>query len=292
MRMIVVVTAMALSLGFASCGSPAPSGRPGVATKTKTADKTPDTPVATDAPAGSEEDAEDAVRAAVALMRSEKVTSYRAETWLPRRLIVVTEGAMVGDDGWESTTRFDDPKTAPGWDSTMRARSTSGSVWMQTDWSDARAGCWLTLKKGEVPLGIQAMRPDEPAYVSVLGSLRANRFANDSRDALFGDIDLGAALSLMTSQLLQRIDTTSADLRAERVPLQMGYDGRRISGLAINGIDLLDVLEHAGATVGADAEAVLKDTSFIVNYPKVKRVADVSPPPADLQFFAGTPGCH
>lgn len=291
MRRGAAVAVLVGAIGLAACGSQEPSDERQVAESKAPSEASDGSSDSEPSDKSDASDAQQALKDAVAVMQSEPVTGFRADTLIGQTPMTVTEGAMV-ETGWRSSTRFDDATTSKRWDYRVKTISTNGLIWMQMDWTDARAGCWLTLAKGEVPLGILAMRPHEPAYITLLGHLNATGFTDESRNALHGELGLNAAISLMSASLVEQVDTEASALEGAKVPVMMGYDGDRISGIGMNGADLLAALEGAGATVGTEARTALERVVVTVNYPTTDKPAAVSAPPRNLQFTAGTPGCQ
>lgn len=287
-RPTTAVAASLLALGLTGCGTqPSPSDE-ATSGAARVAGTPSPGPVGGALAGGVDADAQQALQVAIAQIQAEEITAFRAETSFGS-ILTVTEGAMTAE-GWRASTQYDDRTTAAVPDSTFQAVSTDGRVWMQTDWEGPRAGCWLALGPEEVPVGIVALRPNEPAYVSALGYLSASRFTDESRRALEGSLRLDAAVSLLTGQLLENI-ADLANLEREAVPVLVGLDGTRVSRITVDGGDLLAAIARSGATANAKAQTVLKATSVTVDYPRPGPV-EIAPPPLDLQFTADAESCR
>lgn len=78
-----------------------------------------------------------------------------------------------------------------------------------TGWPEPRAGCGLEMDPGDVPVGILAMMPDQPAYIRVLGALSTTGFSDETEHSLVGSMPLSAAGRLLPGQTVQQFDITA-----------------------------------------------------------------------------------
>lgn len=174
----------------------------------------------------------------------------------------------------------------------MHARSAENEVWMQmTGWPPSKSGCWLRMD-GAVPLGIQGLIPDEPAYISILGYLQTTGFADASRTSLAGTLDLEVAASLLQGQLFKYIDISESQLASGTVPVQIGLNDRRITRVSMAGTDMLAAIREVKGTVTGQSVAALKYSTYTVSYPSEQLPTDISTPPLDLVMDVDGPDCH
>lgn len=233
--------------------------------------------------------AEKTLAKAVAAISSEEVTWFRATTAINFRPVQVTEG-LAKAGVWKTTTTFSEPG---GPDNVMLALSARDTVWMQMKgWPRDQAKCWLEMSPTQVPLGIMALRPGEPGYLSALGYLRATGFASDpSGRTLRTTLDLETALSLLNGPLVKQIELTPQQAAAGDVEVMVGVKDQRVANLRMRGPSVLTALDKTGATVGDDARSALPSVDVNVEYPVRTGNTDVSPPPARLIAQLGDNGC-
>jgi len=232
-----------------------------------------------------------ALRQAISTMRQDDATGFEARMVVAGDTYVETTGVAVSS-GWESSSAF----TLPTEDepSLMDARSTNGTVWMRMhDWTGDSKGCWLEMSKTQVPLGMLAMTPDQPVYYSLLAFLGTSGFANEAKTIMVGDLRATAAIGLLTSQLVTELDLAS--LRSsDRVPVEIGYDGSRITYVSMAGSDVLQTVEDAGGPASDTARLGLGMSEFKVAYTLPDEAPTVSAPPANLVVTVTptTDGCR
>lgn len=300
MRTGATSAATALLAVLVACGSPGPdelggSSGPSSLSSPSTAPSasTDSTRPGQDPAAAAEVDPEGARAAlaeAVAIVRDEGVTAFRADTTFQGRLTTSTTG-FSSADGWQSTTDFYELETGERSDDVLRTVSTGTTQWMQVGWTDERAGCWLTLGPRQVPLGILAMRAEEPVYVSIVGDLTASDFGDESRTTIRGTTGLATASQLVNGDILERVGLEPAGFAGTRLPVLMGYDGRRLSGLGVAGVDLVAAFEDLGASLSPAERGALGGSNHVVNYPPPPSTLRITAPPAELQFSTSSDGC-
>ena len=231
-----------------------------------------------------------ALREAVKTMEHDEVTGFESHIRIVGETYGVTTGVAVAS-GWESSSVFNGEGETTY---VMNVRSTDGAVWMQMDkWAGDAHGCWLSMDAGGVPVGILAMRPDVPGYFSLLGLLRTSGFADETQSVMVGDLLANGALGLLTAQVAAELDLTGVR-PSDRVPVEIGYDGSRVSSVAMSGSDFLQMVESAGGSASATARAALEATEITVAYSKPEKPVTVSAPPANLVMTADElkSGCH
>lgn len=231
-----------------------------------------------------------ALRGAVRLMTRESVVWYRSETSAGGRPLVVTSGYWL-TNGWRSVTIVHDPGRAEP--ILMRARSTSGTVWMQMrGWPESTADCWLEMSPGDVPVGILAMTPDEPEYTRVLGYLRSPGFADSTHHVLVGSISLNDAAILLPGQTVQRFEITASQVAGAKVAVEIDLRQGRIARIHMPGDALLHSLEGTGAPVASDLRSYLRLVDVTLTFPERKQAVTVSAPPVGLVMQESDPHCH
>ncbi|WP_139984425.1 hypothetical protein [Nocardioides litoris] len=275
-------------LAASGCGSGAePRSTPGSPSPTSaiqagTLDSTSLTPAA---PVRRAE-ARRAVRRAADLMLTEPVTPFVAVTSAEDVTLVETEGSATLE-GWRATTRFTYP--AEDGDSTMRVVSRGTTTWIQmVGWPEPARGCWLELGPRQVPLGITAMVPGTPAYVSLLDFLRADGSSADGRGVVEGSLPLRAAMALVDGRALQRMGVSGIDPAGQHVPVRISYGGGRVLQVTVTGDDLSESLRRAGTSGGLEVRELLEAVTYTLRFP-VPRSDDeeVRAPDPGLRFDAG-----
>ena len=236
----------------------------------------------------SAEQAQQLLTEAVATVANEDVTGFHAEISLNSYPLLTTEGvARAG--AWTATTTISDPGAE---DRVMRSRSVKDRVWMQmADWPSDQAKCWLQMSPTQVPLGVTALTPGEPAYLSALHALTATGFGGDpSGHSLLASIDLRAAFFLLPGKLLQAIDLDARAAQGAESDIVVGVADGRVHDLRLSGISVLKALTEAGATVTQDVETALEALSVVVEYPTGAVAPAIEPPAESLILQAGDQG--
>jgi hypothetical protein len=98
-----------------------------------------------------------------------------------------TTGRAAIDGGWRSSTHFseelaaqiDEGEEVPDYRMEVLAPGNRDVFMQMVGWPEPAAGCWLQMSPGEVPVGFLAMTPGIPAYVGVLGAVKALGFDPD-----------------------------------------------------------------------------------------------------------------
>jgi hypothetical protein len=294
----VVAALVALSLAAAGCSADPAGTEPGSGTSTAASPESgpADDPSTSSPPrAGGTVDpagAATALAGAVRVLRREPVTSFSAQTLGAGVVLHQTDG-FVTADGWRAVTDF--PGAATGQQSaTMRTVSDGRTEWLQmAEWAAPRAGCWLELGPGEVPLGLSALRPAGPVYLDLVANLTPLDFVDEQREAIDATTDAVLAASLFDVQLLQQVDATALDGADVVVPVQLGYDGERVSGLAVRGADLVAALDEVGSPPPDEVRDAVSAVDVVANFPR-GRPDDVTvgAPPADMRFDATERSCR
>jgi hypothetical protein len=165
-------------------------------------------------------------------------------------------GVDLATGGWRATATFPFSDSPSGGPVVMHVRSTAGSTYMQMEtWPVEQRKCWVVMGPNKVPIGMQAMLPDEPAYVTLPGHITALGFADDSRTELRGDVDLGSALYLLTATVVDELDVPPA-ATGRRVPVTMTMKDGRLTRIKLSGQDMAAALVAGGAGKKAVRELV------------------------------------
>lgn len=210
-------------------------------------------------------------------MRQDEATGFDAVVDYGRLLSMETSGVMT-TSGWTATMTMTDPNEPEP--VVMESRSTDGTVWMQMrDWPAPMTGCWLEMGPGQVPVGIQAMQPDEPTYISILGHLRTSGYANEAETLMDGDLGANAAFSLLSAQVIEELDLSLPE--DERVPVEIGVDDARVTHVTMAGSDLRQLLADSVAADGP-SDLMLEVLETTVSYTLPDEVPDVAEPSTDL----------
>jgi hypothetical protein len=234
-----------------------------------------------------------ALAAAVAIMRDEQATRFSVEMKVAEASIGTISGiAMAPPVGWRATAEIFDlqlPGTEPY---VMHVRSTKGRMWMQMEkWPAKLRGCWLSLEPTQAPLGFTALLPDEPMYLGMPAMLQARGFTDETRTAISADLDLVAALSLLTLQGIDSFDLQPSMLEGRTVPALARLVDARITELSLSGRDIFAVLQTMGARIEKAAESFLRGSTFRLTYADGGTGALIRPPAADL-VTKDEKGCH
>lgn len=257
-------------------------------------------PSATDATSQSAGDTSGAPRArsvqarrafaqALRPMMRERVTWFRAETTVAGTRLMLTEGFAVAATGWKATTTFT-LDAAGSKQRVMLTRATEGSVWMQMkDWTGESAGCWLAMSPTEVPLGVAALSPVEPQYISVLGGVEPVGY--DGSDTVAAEMSITHVLMLLTTKLQEPLGLTESDAR-EPVEVVVGLRDGRVADLRVEGADLVSALDAVGATLDGDLRGFVEALSVELDFPVREGEPRVSPPAGSLRTAVGDSGCH
>lgn len=223
--------------------------------------------------------AQEALTAAVRAMDQESL-GLRYEMRLDGTAAITIDGVQDRDGDWSATARFDDPSDASE-PAAMDARSSAGSVWMtMRSWPAPDNGCWLEIPRGQTPVGISGLLPDELAYARVLSALHALDFEPGSTTGISGEIDLRVALSLVQSQALAEVEIDPARIRGTRVPATIELRDGKVAEVTMTGGSLLDTFGRIRAPLSAQAYQALKIIDYQVSYTSPATDA-VLPPPAD-----------
>ena len=219
---------------------------------------------------------------------TEPVTGFTFTVFSAGAPVIVVDGFARADQ-WEVTGEFAAPGASAS--NVMHARSVGGSAWMQMeDWPSSARGCWLATEGG-APLGIQGLTPHEPFYISMLQFLRADGFA-DEPGTIAGHLELTGALGLLQAQLLEYIELSPSQKATGAVPVQIEYEGERLTTVRMSGTDVMTSIEDGGGKVVGQFRTSLEVLDFAVSYAADAAGDEVVPPPADLLMQDPSMGCH
>lgn len=236
-------------------------------------------------------EASEIVSRSVAAMASEPITDFVFEVRLDGDQTIVIDG-FTQASAWKVTGRFFAPGSS--FAEVMYALSVGDQVWMQMrGWPAPAAGCWLAFNEG-IPLGIQALTPGEPAYVSLLEYLSGSVAVESAPNTLAGDLDLSAAFALLQAQLFEYIEIDLDRASTATVPVEITYEGQRITSVKMSGQDVITSIEDAGGVVSSSSRTALEVSDFRVSYPPptTTGTADLIPPPTDLVMTDPASGCN
>jgi hypothetical protein len=203
--------------------------------------------------------------------------------------VIVTTTGMSGSDGWEAKTIAEDPSRGP---LELRARSTMGSVWMtMPGWPERMRGCWMAMSKGEVPVGVLAMTPDEPAYVSILRYLRATRFSDQAQHEVEGTLGLRPAFYLLTGELAQHLHLTDGQANDGSTPVQVELGSGRVRSVTLSGDVFAAAIEKAGGNIDSSMGDVLNHLRVTVTYSGSPHEVHVTAPAPGVVMTVDDRGC-
>lgn len=196
-----------------------------------------------------------------------------------------TDGTYSLDpEGWAATSRFvdvsDDDTTY-----TMHVTSTDGWLWMQMEqWPPPDKGCWLLLGPGQVPVGLLAMSPQQPGYVTVLDTLKPASWAQATTSGVMTvTIPLRHALGLLPARTVRFMGAKRVSMKGHLVYGRADIVDGRLMELHLTGGDIQDALRRAkGKLLPSRARHLFMTLRVSVSYPLDARTHDVERPPADL----------
>lgn len=211
----------------------------------------------------------------------------------------VTSGTyFVDPERWAATTRFTDWGPDGRTRSTMYTTAVDGILFLSVaEWRGAEKGCWAALKRGSAPYGVDAMKPDRPAYVAILDQLRPAPWAKPTTTGLMtAQLRLHEALALLPDGLERKVglkDLSSIENELVNVVVEIA-DSRLIS-ITVTRSSLVSPLEAAGL-LSRDAARTLRATTLKVAYPSNAGHHAVVRPSDDLimtrEDIAAGQGCH
>lgn len=275
----------------AACGGPDGGGDGAGQEKplSNSASANPETTSKPDAgSSGDKRRAQRALKRSIEPMIDEPVTGFTVVTRLMEVPSIELEGFADARSGeWAATAVFTDPAegTTVG---RVLTQSTGGRVIMQMEeWDEPRAGCWLRMSPTQVPLGIAALVPVEPIYVTLLGYLHATGFADNSRNVVEGSLDMQVAMRLLTGRLLEQIDLDEAKSPDARAPVEVALAGGRVERLKLAGSSLAAALEDAGGSIGDMAASALDSMDVEITYREAGGDDIVAEPDPSLLFDDG-----
>ncbi len=246
---------------------------------------------ATSAPQDPEA-AQRALAAAVDTIREEAVTQFGFDFRIGGVSFADIQGVdLEPPGGWRATAKLANVDGPDQDEYVMHVRSAKGSVWMQMEsWPAEQRGCWLGMTATQAPLGYAAMRPDEPVYLQVPGSLRARGFVDADKTSIVGDLDLAAALGLLNAKTLTELAITEPAVTDRWVPVSIELGDERVTAVLLSGPDLLATLDEAGIGVGAAVRPAIRQFQIRLSY-AAGTAEVIRPPAAKLVSEEGT-GCR
>lgn len=278
-------TILSLAVLVVGCGSAdqerAARPIPGASTAAAQESAEPSAAPAPIAPAKARAALERGVRAVAA----EGVTTFRFE--MSTSGVNIETSGRYTRRGWSALTEIVTSDRIDGDTLWMHTRSVGGEVYMQmVGWPPPRTGCWLPMAPGAVPVGILALRPDEPAYVSVLADLTARGFDAADGSVVLADLGLRFAALLMSGQSLEGADATAGALTDAVVPVTVTLAGARIRTLRMAGEDISAAFRDAGVTLSLDTRLALPSLNYSITYDlaaaELVAVGPIVAPPEDL----------
>lgn len=241
---------------------------------------------------GDKRRAQRALKRSIEPLVNEPITGFAMVTSFMEVPSIELDGFADARSGqWAATTVFTHPAegTTIG---RMLTRSTGGTVFMQMEeWDEPWAGCWLRMSPTQVPLGIAALVPDEPIYVSLLGYLRATGFADESQNVVEGSLDIQVAMRLLTGRVLEQIDLDEPKSPKARVPVEVALAGGRVERLRLAGSSMATAIEDAGGSIGVMAASALDSMDVEVTYREAAGGDVVKEPDPSSVFDGDKAGC-
>lgn len=175
----------------------------------------------------------------------------------------------------------------------LEARSIADRLWMQMDeWSDGAKGCWMVFPEGTVPSIHPGMSHGEPQYISILFALSpAGR--GEQPNSLLGTLPLEYLRFMVAGEQA----TAPFDVMVERglstsVPVTIGYDGHGITSITLQGVDMVKAFETAEVELEFTARQIFRAMRFEFAYTDWAGSTRVEAPAEELEFTAGSGGCH
>jgi len=141
-------------------------------------------------------------------------------------------------------------------------------------------------------LGILALQPLEPAYISLLPLVEARGFGETDAE-IVGALAVSDAVRMVTTSE-ETADTVTFDQSsAVPVPVTVSVRDGRVSSLVLEGAPLLEALRESGQPLSEDVEAGLPEASYRAAFPATVEPRDVTAPSEDpvVAEETGEQGC-
>lgn len=285
------VPLLALTLMVAGCSS---SGSDSDSSEPDPADESSSAAVVPERAAEAKQDLSAAVRSMTREPHTDFVASVLSSN--SEDPVQTATGSLLGSGSWRVTVNTPDQAQHSN---TLYALAADHVVYMRmADWPEKQDLCWLQMSREQVPGGIVALLPDEPAYVSALAGLSARGYVPDVGNAVVGDLEMGYALELLPGRILQNSGVVREDyFTDDLVPTRITFKAGRVSGYQVPGDALRDTMEQAGIDVDAVSGLFLDDATFEVSFPKpgTSPRPVVAPPASQVvtpeMTAAGDEGC-
>ena len=270
---------LALTAALSGCsGGDDPSGTP---------EAEPPDPTAS---APSADDVEPLFREALKPLLDQPVIDFRHDIFSAQALAIETRGRAFQQAGWQATTTSPKELTspeAPQGDEvkgSMEVRAVGADLYLQlSTWQEPLAGCWLRTGPGQVPGGQLAMTPGVPGFVTLLGALRPQVVVSQDGDTtvIGADVPLRVGLQLVTTGVLGLLQLDAGQLDGASVPVGVELTAGVLTGVELQGPDLVSAVRAAGGEVAPDAEPTVGELRISLSYkpgppgaPKVTAPAD------------------
>lgn len=182
--------------------------------------------------------------------------------------------------GWASEAEY--PGQTGEDDGIMRTTSVGKELWMQmAQWPRNQRKCWLPMKPGTVPVGINALVPGVPGPLRMLGLLKARPEGTE--------VLLAGAVSMLTVQVISAfgLDRYENDRRVT-VPAYVLIIDEEVTDIRIKGADIVAALP---TPLTAQQEKMLRLIDLELSYNSGGSSYDIHRPAAETVVLGEDGGC-
>ena len=288
------VPSAAASSSAATSADPQPTTDPTTATPTPT--PAPTAPTASLAPVRQAE-AERALQEGLRRLLGGGTVDFRYKMRVGPTAFTETTGRSAVAGGWRSSTSFseelsdlvDDGDEVGDYRMEVRAPGRTHVYMQMVGWPEPYAGCWLQMGPDQVPVGFLAMSPGVPAYVGVLGAVRALGFdaEDDDGSRIEVSLSLRGALLLLTGRTVQALAVPPDAVRGTRVPARVYLEDGVVTDVTVDGADIVEGVRSAGGDADSQYAGYLAALDVTIRYTPAPDGSDpVTAPKAGLVMSA------
>lgn len=182
---------------------------------------------------------------------------------------------------------------------TMHTTSIGSVTYMQMEtWRGAEKGCWVPLRQGFAPAGVQALSRRKPAFLAVLEEVRpapwGEATASGSMPAI---LPLREVLTLMPEKGVEALGFKKRKpSRRQDVAVLLEIEDSRLARMTITGFNIREALHMGKRGVSRDSDHFAQGLNIELSYPLDATPREIRRPDPDLvmtreEALSGR-GCH